>query len=263
MIYRDPTNTRKTPIYNIIDSRAPDEAQQNKLSQEAEQRYQTHLQSGEKLPNYAGMTRQDPLSNAAPADIEFAQSIQSARAGHTHGHMTPASIWTQTVRRGGDRNSDVIAIIKRHVNPNSDVSITIHGQKGGIRRHAGFPHTKYEFTYNDVSYTWTKTHSAPGTSKLDGGSFVCKTTTGKQTLAYTTSQDDRCDGNVIFEEAAVEMGLIDVLTVTGYVLRDLDDMRENPSYLRRNDMYGYGPYGSPYGRGMGFYPTPMLMPFFF
>ena len=202
------------------------------------------------------MQRQDPSSTVDPPDVQFAKQVQASRAGLTTGYMKPSEIWTQTFRRDGDRNSEPIGLVKRHINTSSAVAIRLHDQKFGIEQHAGFPHRTYEFTFGGRVFKWSRTHSAPNTSKLDSGSFVLKQ--NKTIYAYCTDEDDRCDGTIWFEELAIQEGLVDVVALTGYIMRDLDGERQNASYMR--NPYGYGPYGSPYGMGYGFYPMPLLMP---
>ena len=236
----------KTPIYNIIDSRAPDEAEQKQQFLEAQKRFEAH-----------GMTRQDPTQQQH-GDIQFAHEIANQRANPSMAQPPKATpVWALRVRRGGDRNGPVLATIKRHYNAASAVGIELEGQKSGIEQHSGFPHTKYDFKWQGRSFTWTKTHKAPGTSRLDSGNFVCRDDQ-KTLYAYSTSEDDRCDGSLQFEDRAVTEGLLDIMTITGFIMRDLDSERRNPSYMRYGAGsaygYGYGPYGSPYAANYGFMP---------
>lgn len=295
----------QTPIYNVIDSRAPSEE---------EQRHQYHRhQEANASGDKSGMERRHPTSGGGggggsssssgggpPADVQFAQDIQrerhdarngipssssySSAYGSASGARANAQLWHLTVRRGGDRNAPVLAVIKRHVNTKSAVVIEFPasddgrgggggGFKTGIERHSGFPHAKYTFHWAGRSFTWQKTHGAPNTSRLDSGNYQCredvagggggKKGAGSTVYAYTTSEDDRCDGSLLFEDAVVEEGLLDIMTVTGFVMRDLEDERNNPSYMRYSGnpygQAGYGPYGNPYySAGYGFYPYPML-----
>ena len=273
----------KTPIYNVIDSRAPDEQEQRAQSQAAQQQFESRRgqSSDGGAPSHAGMTRRDPTSATHQGDseeeIRFAQEIAQQRANPQasrfgYGGMSggggprPAEIWQLRVRRGADRNSPPIATIKRHFSTKSDVAIEMHGErnngstssnvKTGIEQHAGFPHTKYDFHWQGRLFTWTKTHKAPGTSRLDSGNFICRDDR-KQIYAYSTSEDDRCDGSLQFEDRAVDEGLLDIMTITGFIMRDLETERTNPSFMRYGAGYGYGgygPYASPFAANYGFYP---------
>lgn len=242
----------RTPIYNVIDSRAPDEAEQKQRSHQVQEQWQQQQQQqghGGASQN-AGLSRQDPHSSAVPSDVQFAQTIQQQRANPgTHPQPTYSNLWLLRVRRGGDRNGPVIATIRRHVNTNSAVSIELDGHKTGIVQYSALPHKKYEFEWQGRRFVWTKTHKAPGTSRFDGGNFVCRDEK-KVVYAYSTSEDNRCDGSLLFEDRAITEGLLDIMMITGFVMRDLDDERNNPSYMRYGGgAAGYGPYNSPYAYG--------------
>lgn len=261
-----------TPIYNIIDSRAPDEQKQQQLSAEAQRHYDVYVakskREGRALPteeqNRQLLQRREADDNSG-GDISFVQQINRERAAPYSSGAIPhlAEYWTQQVRRGGDRHAPVIALLKRHISTKSDVSIEVNGYKTGIRQHSGFPHRKYTFDWHGVTYTWKRTHSAPATSKLDSGSYVCKDPEG-EVVAWTTSDDDRCDGSLLIEEAALQRDMLDVIVITGFVMRDLDDEKRGPSYLRYGTRYGYGygPYGSRYAGGFGFVPIFPATPLF-
>lgn len=250
----------KTPIYNVIDSRAPNEAEQRQRSAQVQQKWEAQ-QRGQG----GGMSRQDPASAGVPDDVRFAQEIAHSRQTPAHVQPQPhrSALWTLEVRRGGSRQSEPIATIKRHINTRSAVSITLHGQQTGIEQHAGIPHTKYSFNWEGKRYNWTRTRKAPGTSALDSGNFVCRDES-KTVFAWSTDDDSRCDGSLIFENRTIEAQLLDIMMVTGFVMRDLEDERNNPSYMRYGGGggygYGYGPYASPYASNYGFYPTPLFFP---
>lgn len=250
----------RTPIYNVIDSRAPDEAEQNQRSQQVQEQWQKrqHERGYGADSRAAGLSRQDPGSSATPNDVQFAQEIQQQRAHPTANGPQPiySDLWLLRVRRGGDRNGPVIATIRRHVNTNSAVSIELEGIKTGIVQHSAIPHKKYEFEWQGQRFVWTKTHKAPGTSRFDGGNFVCRDER-KEVYAYSTSEDNRCDGSLVFENRTVERGLLDIMMITGFVMRDLDEERNNPSYMRYGGAVGggYGPYASPYANGKSNHPT--------
>ena len=261
-----------TPIYNIIDSRAPDEQEQKQRSIEAQRHYDEYVAQarleGRPLATEdetkQAMERRQAGDNSGE-DISFLHQINRERASPYATGSIPhlAEYWTQQVRRGGDRHSPVIALLKRHISTKSDVSIEVNGYKTGIRQHSGFPYRKYTFEWHGMTFTWKRTHSAPSTSKLDSGSYACKDQDGK-VLAWTTSDDDRCDGSLIIDDTAIERDMLDVVVITGFVMRDLDDEKRSPSYLRYGTRYGYGygPYGRPYAGGFGFVPIFPATPLF-
>ncbi|BFZ57781.1 hypothetical protein PYCC9005_004835 [Savitreella phatthalungensis] len=263
-----------TPVYCVVDSRAPGEEEQRARSLDAQHKYESYVaqlrREGKPLPtqiqNMEIMRGQHGLNSFPAQGMTFQEQLRQERAAPfaTGAFAQPSEFWTQEVHREADRTSAPIASIRRHVSTRSDVSITLHGQQTGIRQHAGLPHRKYEFEWQGELYTWKRTRSAPHTSRLDSGNYVCKAK-DSTILAYLTSEDDRCDGTLYIEESTLERDILDLIVVTGYVMRDLDDERRNPGYLRYGSSaygYGYGPYAGPYAGGLGFVPIFPAFPFF-
>lgn len=237
----------RTLIYNVMDSRAPPPPPQQ------DSNYQPPYDA------QSGMQRTDPK------DPQYGkQQYQLNSSTRPNPYSVPKTIsqlWTLTFRRDNDSpTSPPLAVVQRHINSTSAISVLLNGVSTGISQHRGSmgSHTKYEVQWEGRAFVWQRTHHAPGTSILDSGNFVCTSTyaTGKKIVyAYIEGKDTRHDGTIIIQDVALSDGVLDLIVISGFCIWDLENERRNPSYMRGNC------YGGPYAGYYGFYPTPLFFPF--